>query len=162
MTEHKQVRIEGYGQEADVDEGIAPLIMEMWRCGITTLMSCQEGAHGFVWLDVYNAEEAEKFMDIVGEYDPEENSLYHRMVGRDSGNPNNWKYNTRPDDCHLVEDVDEADYIHESHLGQPVFTFSLSIWFPPADLPIVLGRLVAHGKKRIDGQAITSSVLRPA
>ena len=42
MPEHKQVRIKGYGQEADVDEAIAPLVMEMWRSRIQTFMSCQE------------------------------------------------------------------------------------------------------------------------
>lgn len=145
MTEHKQVRIKGYGQEAEVDEGIAPLIMEMWRCGIRTFMSCQEGAHRFVWLNFHNTREAEKFMNIVGDYEPERNSLYQRMTGRDPDNPNNWLFNTNAEDYNLDEEAEDLD---EYHLGEPAFTFSLSIWFPPADLPGVIARLVAHRKAK--------------
>jgi hypothetical protein len=145
MTTHKQVRIRGYGQEANVDEGIAPLIAAMWRAGIKTWMSCQEGAHDFVWLNFSNTREAEKFLDIVGEYDPDPDSMYQRM----SQNPeheNAWKYGTGVDDLALTLefDDDEDEVIDEHHNGEPCFSFGISIWFPPSDVPEVLERLHAY------------------
>ena len=89
-TEHKQVRVLGCGQDADVDDGIAPLIKEMWRAGIRTSMSCQEGRFGFVWLHFNDPNEAARFLNIVAEYDPDPNSLYKRMLGHDGENPNAW------------------------------------------------------------------------
>ncbi len=145
MTRHKQVRIKGYGQEADVDEGIANLILEMWRCRIKTFMSCQEGRDGFVWLNFETAKEAEKFMDIVADdYDPVPGSMYQRMVGP-VHHPDNWFYNTHADDWHLIMGDDQTE---EEHLGQPDFVFSLSIWFPPSDLPAVMEKLIAYRKAK--------------
>jgi hypothetical protein len=41
MSVHRQVTIEHEGQAAEVDEGIAPLILALWRGGLRTLASCQ-------------------------------------------------------------------------------------------------------------------------
>jgi hypothetical protein len=143
-TEHKQVFIQGYGQKANVDEGIATLIRELWCCGIWTLMSCQEGAHGYVWLCFPHAGEAADFLQIVAEYDPEPDSLYQRALGL-VGVPGIWKVGTFLDDYSLVEELDGPDgAVEESHTGRPDFCFEISIWFPPSDLPAVLKRLAAQ------------------
>jgi hypothetical protein len=137
-TEHRQVWIRGCGQEAEVDEGIAPLIKEMWRAGIRTFMSCQEGAHGFVWLNFDDPQEALRFLNVVAVYNPDPDSMYKRMLGHDYGKPNNWIYDVDVKDiCLLGEFVDGRDEIHE---GQPYMTISFSIWFPPSDLPAVMER----------------------
>jgi hypothetical protein len=140
-TEHKQVRIRCYGQDAYVDEGIAPLIKEMWRAGIETCMSCQEGAYGFVWLHFLFPDDAIRFLNIVAEYDPDPDSLYHRMLANDVDNPHSWKYKTLPEDvsrsfCDVG--MDEVEVVHE---GQPCVILTSSIWFPPSDLPAVMERL---------------------
>src|SRR6266540_6661346 len=54
-TTHKQAHIQHGEIEADVDERIAPLIVELWRAGVTTRMSCQEfgeydGPPSGVWI----------------------------------------------------------------------------------------------------------------
>jgi hypothetical protein len=38
---HRQVRVEWRGRVDLVDEGIAPLIRELWRAGVDTWMSCE-------------------------------------------------------------------------------------------------------------------------
>jgi hypothetical protein len=142
-TEHKQVHIEGYGQDAEVDELIAPLILELWRCGIHTSMSCQEGPDGFVWVYFPDTVEAKGFLQIVApEYDPDPEGLYHRVLGhRDA--PDNWVVEAQLEDDNLFEAGGE-DEDEEDHLGEPEFGFAVSVWFPPADLAAVMARLAAR------------------
>jgi hypothetical protein len=142
-TEHKQVHIKAYGQEAEVDVGIAPLILELWRCGIFTIMTCQDGAHGYVRVSFPNSTEAADFMNIVAEFDPEPESLYQRMLSVWDV-PNNWIFKTFPFDCNLFEEDPTADEVNEYHKGPPDFGFSTSVWFPPSDLSAVMAKLAAH------------------
>src|SRR5512135_1412524 len=70
MTEHRQVRIRINGWDARVDEGIAPLIREMWQAGLHTVMSCQNQGKmpGFTcdvtWLYLWPGF-AQRFLSIV-------------------------------------------------------------------------------------------------
>jgi len=41
-TRHPQARIEHGGKSADVDEEIAPLVLELWRANLWTIASCQD------------------------------------------------------------------------------------------------------------------------
>src|SRR5262245_45320517 len=132
-TEHPQVRIKYYGRTAEVDEGLPPLILAIWRWGFETWMLCRKAASGFVWLCFPNTWEASKFLNIIAVYAPDPDRLYQRMWGLDKENPNSWKYDTKPCDTALVQDLDEeADELHESHRRKPDFHFFLSIWFPPS------------------------------
>src|SRR5687767_5497311 len=38
------------GEVEDIDEGIAPLIRELWAARIPTNMSCQQDGSGYVWI----------------------------------------------------------------------------------------------------------------
>jgi len=55
---HKQVRIRHGEMEADVDEEIAPLILELWRAGVETISSCQNYLGFGVWIIVSAASAA--------------------------------------------------------------------------------------------------------
>lgn len=44
-TEHKQVAVQYGEMAAEVDEGIAALILEMWKADIMTFMSCENNNH---------------------------------------------------------------------------------------------------------------------
>jgi hypothetical protein len=146
-TYHKQVRVRANGQDAYVDEGIAPLIREMWRAGIRTLMSCQQGAFGLVWLYFDCPFYATKFMNIVAEYEEEPDSLYQRMLGHHAEVANTWEYDLLPEDFNLTEEhVKSTASFVERHDGDPAFEFHVSIRFPPTDLPLVLDRLVRKRK----------------
>ena len=107
-TYHKQVRVRANGQDAYVDEGIAPLIREMWRAGIRTQMSCQEDGFGLVWLNFDCPLEAAKFMNIVAEYEEEPNSLYQRMLGHYAEVADTWEYDVLPEDFNLIEEPDKS------------------------------------------------------
>ncbi len=43
MADHPQATLYRDGQAVQVDEGIAPLVAELWRVGIPTTYSCQGG-----------------------------------------------------------------------------------------------------------------------
>lgn len=70
MTEHRQVRIRVNGRDARVDEGIAPLLREMWRADVDTWMSCENQGKmpGFTcdvtWVYL-GAGFAQRFLSIV-------------------------------------------------------------------------------------------------
>jgi hypothetical protein len=140
---HKQVTIKVCGLKLKVDKKIAPLIKELWRCGICTAMSCQEGAHGMIWLHFLDADLAAEFLTAVADYDPDPESLYHRILG-DYGLPDNWVVETRHVDVNLVENYGEGNQPEERHEGQPEFRAVTSVWFPPSDLPAVMRKLAAH------------------
>jgi hypothetical protein len=46
ITDHPQTHITLNGREADVDVGMAELILACWRQGIDTMLSCQGEARG--------------------------------------------------------------------------------------------------------------------
>lgn len=58
---HKMVVVKYNDEEAYVDEGIAPLIEELWKAGIHTVMSCDENRPGWMWIEFRSSEYAEKF-----------------------------------------------------------------------------------------------------
>jgi hypothetical protein len=140
---HKQVTVKVCGMKFKVDKKIAPLIKELWRCGMLTAMSCQEGAHGMVWLHFPDAGPAAEFLNAVADYDPEPDGLYHRVLG-DYDQPDNWVVEARLVDVNLVKEYGEGDRLEERHEGRPKYRSVTSVWFPPSDLPAVMARLAAH------------------
>jgi hypothetical protein len=69
-TEHRQVWIEHDGQSAQVDEGIAGLILALWREGFRTTGSCQavtgDDGSSWAWITFETAEEAKAFARLSG------------------------------------------------------------------------------------------------
>jgi hypothetical protein len=70
-TDHRQVRIEHEGQRALVDEGIAGLILDLWRLGFRTTGSCQQlfghdGVNSVAWIMFATPEEAKAFARLSG------------------------------------------------------------------------------------------------
>ena len=68
MTQHKQVAIEWRGRRAEVDEEMAPLILALWRAGISTTLSCQENRPGIAWIAFATPEDARRFLNRVAVY----------------------------------------------------------------------------------------------
>lgn len=67
MTLHRQVRIEHNGNSADVDEGIAPLILALWRRGFQTTGSCEhQDGTPVAWISFETLEQAEQFQRLAG------------------------------------------------------------------------------------------------
>jgi len=153
-TTHKQVFVRVGDMEAEVDQGIAALIREIWKAGIGTLNSCQENQPGIVWIEFVTCEDARCFLNIVAAYEDGLDTLYNRA--RQGWNPIDeddmmhpfWSYDIHPEDLALQEEIDDAgDVLAETHPGAPEFEFSVSIRFPECDYPLVLKRLKEHNAK---------------
>lgn len=147
-TMHKQIRVCIGDREADIDEGIAPLIEELWKADIETFNSCQENKPGIIWIQFASPEDASRSLDIVAQYEDGVDTLYNRariawapFDDKDMTAPF-WEYAILPEDMAMVEEYDEnEDLIEESHMGKPCFTFSVSIRFPVADYAVILERM---------------------
>jgi hypothetical protein len=107
-------------------------------------MSCQEGAYGFVWVQFLDSSEANEFLRIVApRYDPDPESLYHRVLG--DCDVNTWVIGTFLEDDNLIlEDGEDDNTIEEFHGGVPEYRFAISVWFPPSALPAVMKQLAAR------------------
>lgn len=66
LPRHQQVRIEHEGTSADVDEGIAEVVLALWRLGFDTISSCehQEGTP-LAWVGFPTVDDAERFDDMI-------------------------------------------------------------------------------------------------
>ncbi len=91
-TLHKQVPIQWEGRSAEVDEGIAPLILAIWKRGIDTVMSCQENRPGVIWIMFASFVDAKWFLDLTDftiewefHYRPSDYIRWHPEVGEKLG-----------------------------------------------------------------------------
>lgn len=82
--QHKQVQIEGFGQKAEVDEGLAEVISELWRLGVKTRMSCQgdqvyHNRRGKAWIQAFQGS-YEHLGTICGQrFEPDDRYTAHFM-----------------------------------------------------------------------------------
>lgn len=142
---HKQVKITHGKMSAEVDEGIAELILEIWKHGIDTIMSCEENQQGTVWIDFLTVNDGERFLNLVGGRFPSKakkpwETLYGRIFG--FGTQGDWSYNLCINDLNATPVTDENEDIVEYEVsGRAEVYFSLSIRFPQSDIPLILKRL---------------------
>jgi len=64
---HKTVHVQHGGEAAEIDELIAPLILELWKAEIPTCQSCQDSpcGSGFFWLQFDEQGALERFLNMV-------------------------------------------------------------------------------------------------
>lgn len=138
MDEHLQVRIEWEGRSADVDAGIAPLILACWRNGIDTLLSCEENQPGVAWIMFAEPDDAKRFLDIAALPGQE---MYQRIMGQ-TGTEDDWEFDIAPHDFNDVETEDDQGNIIAHHWhGPPDITFDVGVRFPAGDIPLILARM---------------------
>jgi hypothetical protein len=66
---HPQIRLEWGEQSADIDTAIAPVVLELWKAGWVTVLSCEaHAAAGKVWIQFMAAGQAEDFLNVVAPY----------------------------------------------------------------------------------------------
>lgn len=166
MPEHRQVLLRAGHQTAEVDEGIAPLIEQVWLADIETTLSCEENKPGIAWIDFESPQDARRFLNIVARFERKSDSLYHRVLRCDGYPFPAWTYDIHPWDVSLIGDDDR-----EAHLGRSDFHFSVSIRFPRSDIPVLLDLLKTYNARRSatsmsgtnDSQAEKSrAVVRPS
>lgn len=153
-SRHKQLLITWGGQETEVDEELAPLILGLWKRGIVTVNSCQENQPGIAWIEFLTAEDAAAFLDLVARYEEGVDTLYNRINHRwdwtDENKPLSapfWKYDVHPIDAGIVEELTDEGTMSEEHMGVNKFYFSVSIRFPRTDLPRILERVIRGQRK---------------
>lgn len=78
MTTHKQTTVTVGNMKADIDEGIAPLIEQIWKADIYTVNSCEENRPDIIWIEFLTPDDASWFLNIVAQYDKDIDSLYNR------------------------------------------------------------------------------------
>lgn len=159
MPRHKQVRVK-YGKlDEHIDELIAPLILEMWRAGIKTNMSCQSTFENKkIWVEFPDTMEVATFLTIVTSvFKPGKDSLHNRIDFY--WVPDNWKaWELKCWEFEIFA-VDASIDHGETWEGDvrvcpPLWYFTISVRFPKSDLPIVIERLQEHNKlkKRTGGK----------
>jgi hypothetical protein len=137
-TIHPQVCISHGPFIADVDEGIADLILELWRAGIYTGLSCQDNPAGWVWIDI-PIDCAELFLTVAATpFDDDVESICNRSVGRKAPrdyitylNERAWQYAVQP----WNYAADERDV---------TIGLDFSVRFPQCDYEEVLRRFRKH------------------
>jgi hypothetical protein len=137
-TQHKQVLVCVGHRWADVDEGIAPLIEQIWLADIDTALSCHENQPGLVWIFFPSPGGARRFLNIVAPYERDADSVYQRVLRSDYDSPQAWIIDAFHED--LLED--------EHHQRRQKWTFSVSIRFPKSDMPVLMARLRQHNARR--------------
>ena len=147
---HEQVHIRYGDFEADVDVGIVPLILEIWKAGIETMMSCEDNRGGWVWIAFPVAECAEHFLNCVARYEEDIYSLYNRI--RHAWTPPTptldgwWEYDLMVDDMAVTWEELEDGTIEESCTDPSDFSLSVSIRFPRSDLSVVMKNLAEYNR----------------
>jgi len=147
MTEtHPQAHISHGTLEADVDEGIADLILACWRADIETVNSCQENRPGITWIEFESADDAARFVDLVAPHEDEKwaASDFDTVTNRAFGDePGAWEWSAELSD--LSEELDEAnDEIFT--VGPTSAHFYISVRLPHRDMPVLVQRLAAFDR----------------
>jgi hypothetical protein len=151
---HKQVHLQWNDWESDVDEGIAPLILELWKAGILTSLSCEENRRELMWIMFPDAFCAQDFLNIVAKYEEDSESLYQRIKNgwtrhRKDDAPGTWEYDVGIDDYSVELIVDDEENIAEEVCTGPAdFVFGLSVRFPKTDYPVLLERMRKFNQKK--------------
>jgi hypothetical protein len=133
---HKEVLLKWGDQEAMIDEGIAPLILELWKANLFTLGSCQGSQKrrmGILFADVLKGQQ---FLNIVGRRDQKElytGILFGRSYYSDEMDER-WEYDFPLRNYSVSEGQD--------------FRFSMSVRFPPIHYPILLERMKEYNSHR--------------
>jgi len=84
MQKHSTRLVKWGAMEAQIDEDIADLILNLWKLNIPTVLSCQNNVpENYVWLMFPDSWEAEHFLTLVADgEDTDENnpdSIFSRM-----------------------------------------------------------------------------------
>jgi hypothetical protein len=137
---HKAITVRVGNMRAQIDTLLAPLIREIWKSGINTVMSCQETEPGIAWIEFEAVDDLVHFLNIVAEYEEGVDTLYNRINFRLTGPKSapDWQYQANLLDCGFIPEEDDR------YEGAPDFLVTVSVYFPQSDLSVLLTRLKTH------------------
>ncbi|MFN2555269.1 MAG: hypothetical protein ABR592_00075 [Nitriliruptorales bacterium] len=138
------------GYDVPLDVEIAPLVAEVWRAGVRTRQSCQEGYDGYAWLVFEDFTDLALFLSIVSVYESDQDSVWNRMTDHEAAapspgpevEPGRWRYGLLPS-VELTEDEwpPGGGPLIPTGFGRTEWRFVPSVEFPVSDLPALLWRL---------------------
>ncbi len=135
-TKHTMVEKIYKGEAVEIDAGLAPLIEEIWKAGISTYMSCQEVSEGIAWIEFDTVQDLLKFLNIATVFEPENNSIYNRAqyLNTDGIILPIWEFRLNLLDIEeLTPNRQPGDIVS--------FHASVGAYFPHADIPALLENL---------------------
>ncbi len=144
-----------FGEEVEIDVGIADLVQALWRLGIRTLNSCQDNpvGSGRVWLQLEAVEDAHALLKVACVWDSETlggGGVWGRAFGvADTSHDWEWKLHLT-DIAEVLCGEAVADGIDDGVGVEPDARFRISVRFPVTDLPTVLARLVRAARSEGD------------
>jgi len=134
---HRTVVVDVGRWKADIDEVLAPLITEIWKVGIKTMMSCQEFKPGIAWIEFDSVDGLLRFLNIITRYEQGIDTLYNRIYYQDTASK--WEYELSVMD---VYDGKEESMVN----GLACFRATVGVYFPTSDIPVLLHRLEESNK----------------
>src|SRR6266568_2282062 len=79
IRRHRAVMVHVGKMREEIDEKLVPLIREIWKADIQTMMSCQETEPGIAWIEFDSVDDLRKWLNIVAEYEEGVDTLYNRV-----------------------------------------------------------------------------------
>lgn len=139
--QHKQITIKLDDREAEVDEKLADLILNLWKLNINTVMSCQNNEpKNYVWIMFASVIDAELFMNTVAEFAGGKTSVYQKMMLNWENVKNEWMYGASPIDLGVTY-TEGKDFVDEEFSGMHNIVFSVSVKFPSKHLKFVENKI---------------------
>lgn len=152
---HATNRVVHGDTQADVDEYLAPLVLEMWRAGIETVGSCQDGGDslrdlverlpaleayarnsvGRAYLQFGDPAPLCEFFEALANAGPRD-GFYERMTHWAATDA--WRASVSMVDA--LADEDEPDWTGRSHF----YPSTLHLEFPTCDIHEMTRRMTAH------------------
>lgn len=146
---HRAVLVEVGKYSELIDEVIAPLIQQLWRAGIRTLMSCQGAEDDKVWIAFDDAEQLARFLNIAAEYEVGSETLYNRICFNKpyADLEQLWEFELFPIDAAHFDAEVRCTAEKEEHCDDPAdFFFTYSVRFPRGDLATVFERFARYNE----------------
>jgi transcriptional regulator with XRE-family HTH domain len=139
--EHRKVPVRVGRLSAKIDEGIAPLIEQLWRAGIPTRGCSQQAMQGLVYIASPHVDHRCRFVNMVASYTDEsqKDEIYWRIIGDPTGNMciPVWIFELGADDDTPVETA-SADPSTWQDPPPCQVRFPASVYLPPHHVPAIL------------------------
>ena len=142
---HKTVKLQYENEDVEIDEDLAPLIQEIWKADIATMMCCQETDAGIAWIEFDSMDDFLQFINIVVKYEEGANTLYNRVNYQLTGDISKplWEYHVD------LLDIEAAAERRRDGREKADFDATVGISFPRVDLPIIFERIQAFNRHRL-------------
>lgn len=152
---HSATRVHVGDQSADIDKGLVRLITQVWKAGVQTDGSCEEGegTPGYAWIGFSSAEHLEAFLSLLL-LEADGGSLMRRMVGvyQKPNDERTYQWGEEPAwmyfaSIHMV--IDEA----KKQTLSASISFRYGAAFPSADIKDLTRLLQNHNQRQKKGLA---------